>query len=91
MVYLISYEIADKTRDLSELHNAIKSYRTWWHHIENVWLIETEDGAQNIYSKLYKYLYKKDNLFIINIGSDHSGWLPKSAWDWLHNRIISVR
>ena len=91
MILLISYEIANKTRDLSELREAIKSSGIWWHHIDNVWLIDTNLFPRAWYRKLVKHIFNNDNLIIIEITDHYYGWLPESAWQWIEERKFRIK
>ena len=86
MVYLITYELFDKSKDLTKLHKKIKSHGAWWHHIENVWFIETNQSVNEIYNTIIKFFTKKDNVVIIEVGSEFAGWIPESGGKWLNNR-----
>ena len=86
MVLLIAYELQDKTKDVSALHNAIKSAGTWWHHLENVWIIQTDKSAEDWAKKLYKHITKSDHLLVVRVDREMHGWLPERAWEWLDKR-----
>jgi len=86
MVLLITYDISNKDRDISRLQQAIKSAGTWWHHLENIWLIETNKPPSYWFKKLAPYLVKGDHVYIVRIYPERSGMLPKSAWKWLQRR-----
>lgn len=84
MVNLITYDIFDKSRDLSELEAAIKSTGTWWHHISNVWIIQTDESPNEMYNRLFKHFRAVDTVYIVTITSNHQGWLNKKGWDWFN-------
>ena len=86
MVLLITYELFDKSRDISNLKGEIKKAGTWWHHLENVWIIETEKDEDKWYDTLKPHLRPEDHIYIVKITTQQQGWLPKGAWDWLENR-----
>lgn len=86
MVLLITYDLRYPGRDYSGLYQEIKSAGTWWHHLESMWLIETQLNPQQWYSKLAPNLDANDHLFIIQVQGNYWGWLPKEAWDWLAAR-----
>ncbi len=85
MIYLITYELNNKTKDYSGLYEAIKGYKTWWHYIDSTWLIKTTEPASNISNKLQPYIDQSlDNLLVVKIDpSDKQGWLSKEAWEWV--------
>ena len=48
-----------------------------------VWLLSTDETANEIYARLEPYLDDEINLFITQIGNDRQGWLPRKAWKWI--------
>ena len=83
MILLITYDTVDKTKDLSELETAVKQTGTWWHHISNVWMVQTDEDP-NVWSERIKSLLGPSaNVLVIRVSKNYQGWLPKTAWDWL--------
>ena len=83
MVLLITYEIKNKFRDLSNLYSDIKSADVWWHHIGNVWIIETPHGPQYWYNKIAHNFTSDDYLLITRLSGNFYAWLPQEAIEWL--------
>jgi len=84
-VLLISYTLRNTQKDYSQLFEAIKNKSNgWWHYPDNIWIVNTGDSADTFAKKLYPFLEKPDYLFVVKITSEHQGWLPKEAWDWLN-------
>ncbi len=83
--YIITYEIKDKTRDLSGLYNTIKDLGVWLHYIDATWIVKnTNNSSQQIYEKLKLFFRTEDRLLIIKIDPTQKyGWLPADAWTWL--------
>ncbi len=90
MILVVSYTIADKTRDLTPFYDAIKSAGTWWHHIENVWLIDTNVSPREWFEKLESYLSPQDNLVVMTLAQGYWGRIPKEAHEWLKGRSFST-
>lgn len=86
MVLLITYEISDKSRNLTELHKVIKSTGNWWHHIDTSWIIQTTEDANKWYNKLKPHFKDADRFLVVKITEHHQGWLTEDAWKWLRNR-----
>ncbi len=86
MVLLIAYELFDKTRDISKAIEQIKSTGYWWHHLENIWIIETHETPAIWQERLLPYFQKTDNLLIIQLEGKYGGLLPVDAWTWLKDR-----
>ena len=83
---LITYDIFDKTRDISGLIGAIKSLGPWWHHLSTIWLVDTNLTPGEVYQKLHSHLLTTDHELIISVNKDYRGWLPKEAWEWLNGK-----
>ena len=88
MIVLITYDLNKPGQDYSDLYDAIKAIPgTWWHYLTSVWLVDTNLSTQQIYGKLERHIDKNDELFIVRITRDYTGYLPKKAWKWLRNRV----
>lgn len=86
MIYLITYDKNTVLKDYTPLYKAIKeSGDTWWHHMNNTWLINTHLSASEIYNNLREHLNVADRLLVVKIHrpSDCQGWLNKKAWEWI--------
>ena len=86
MVHLIAYDIFQKGRDISALENEIKSTGTWWHHLSNVWIIETLETPEQVHKRIGQHLQQADRVLVVRITRERQGWLSKEAWDWLRGR-----
>ena len=85
-VLLITYDLNRPGQDYTALHNAIKSYGTWWHHLESTWLIQTTETPEQCFNRLSPHLDQNDNMLVIEVKQNYWGWLPQKAWEWLSAR-----
>lgn len=86
-VYCISYTLTSKNYD--KLHEAIKSYSTWWHNSESVWFIETNENSKIIMDNLKSYLSDGDKLIVIEVKKNW--WAigySENEYAWLKQRNI---
>jgi hypothetical protein len=83
-VYIISYDLKVPGKDYGGLYAALKSSTKWWHYLESSWLIYTTETTQALWDRLASYITKGDRLLIIEVRDNCQGWLPKDAWDWIH-------
>lgn len=84
MVYSISYDLRAPGRDYNSLYDAIKSYSTWWHQTESVWLIVTKDSAVDVRSKLIRYLDSNDKLFVVALQKEWAAvGFSDNEYGWL--------
>lgn len=89
MVLLVTYDLRSPGRNYTPLHEAIKSAKVWWHHLESTWIIETSASPQQWYEFLRPHIDSNDYILIIEVKRNFWGFLPKEAWDWLSERNYS--
>lgn len=85
--YSITYDLRQPGRDYSNLFEAIKKSPRWWHYLESTWIIVTEETANQVWERISSAIDKNDFLLIIEVRDNVQGWLPKDAWDWIHQNI----
>ena len=84
MVYSISYDLRTPGRDYSSLVEAIKSYGTWWHQTQSVWLIVTNQSTTSIRDNLMKYIDNNDLLFVISLKKEWAAvGFKQEEYNWL--------
>jgi hypothetical protein len=86
MVLLITYDLKAPGRDYTGLYEAIKSSKTWWHHLDSVWIIQTAATPRQWYDHLKPHLDANDLMLIIEVKDNSWGILPEPAWKWLSER-----
>ena len=89
-VYLITYDLKKSGKDYKGLYNAIKGNEKWWHYLENAWLIATEESPASVQSSLLPHIDDNDNLLIIQVKRNYSGWLQQKAWDWMNENVTTT-
>jgi len=87
-VYLVTYDLKGN-RDYTELYNALKASSGWWHYLESSWLIKSEETAEGVWKRLASEIAQGDRLLIIEVRDNVQGWLPKKAWEWIHENVPS--
>ena len=85
--YPVAYDFIGSPDKYSDLFDELKESPKWWHWIDSVWLLRTEESANEIYARLEPHLDDDINLFITEIGRDHQGWLPEKAWKWIRKHV----
>ena len=89
--YIISYDLKNPGRDYSSLYTAIKSDRDWQHPLESTWIVWTTESANDIYKTVKPTLDSNDPIFISELNiMDRQGWLAKSCWEWIKQRMDNV-
>lgn len=86
MIIAITYKLTEG-RDYSSFYSAIKSSpaTTWWHYIDDTWLIKTTETPAQLTEKLRPHINAgKDTILIAKVDlSNYSGWLTKPAHEWI--------
>lgn len=86
MIYSINYDLKRPGQNYDALHEAIKGCGAWWHYLGSTWLIDTSLNAKGVWDRLSPHVDNNDNMLIVGITRDYSGWLPQAAWDWINQR-----
>lgn len=83
-IYCVGYDLNEQDKDYKFLIEQIKSYGTWWHHLDSTWFIKTEKTASQIRDHLGQYIDSNDELLVFNVAP---GWAGKGfndrAYNWL--------
>lgn len=90
MIYSINYDLKRPGQDYKALHDAIKGCGAWWHHLGSTWLVDTALDAKGIWARLAPHVDQTDFVLVIGVTRDSQGWLPKAAWDWIHERAAKM-
>lgn len=83
MKYAITYELSRPGREYDDLYMAIKSCGNWRHYLNSTWLVECNQDARGIYSRLKPHMYDDDIILVIGVTQEYDGWLPLDAWTWI--------
>ncbi|HMU50759.1 MAG TPA: hypothetical protein PKA13_13370 [Geminicoccaceae bacterium] len=86
VIYAVNYDLKKPGQDYSALYDAIKSCGAWWHYLGSTWLVDTNLSADGIWKRLAPHADKNDLFLIIGVTNEHSGWLPREAWNWINGR-----
>ncbi len=82
--FIISYDLKAPGRDYASLYSEIKRFQEWQHPMESMWLIYTNETANNIYNRIRPKMDDNDLLFVSELATRHwQGWLPRTCWDWI--------
>lgn len=90
MVLLISYDLNKHERptaydDVKKMieKNAISAKKPLY----SQWFVETDDTADVWYDLMKQVTDDDDNFFIVKVTRPYKGWMSKSIWPWLRERI----
>ena len=85
--FSINYDLKKPGQDYTGLYEAIKESGKWWHYLDSTWIVITIETPDQIWSRLKKHVDKNDYLLIIEVMDSIQGWLPKDAWEWIHENV----
>lgn len=87
-VYAISYDLHDPGQDYDDLHEAIKDFGAWWHHLESTWLVDTSSSTSDIRDELKDHLDSNDELLVTRLSGGWASWgISDSGNEWLHDHM----
>ena len=82
-MFLITFDFKGSADKYSKVFETLKSFGTWWHYMENTWLVMSEKAPSEMNDLMRPHYDKDINVLIIEVGKNRSGWLPQKAWDWI--------
>lgn len=87
MLYSINYDLRGPKAEYEPLLSAIKSVGKWWHYLDSMWLVVSQDSVKDLYLRLSPNLKSGDHLIILDVtASAYYGILPRDAWPWIETR-----
>lgn len=75
---LITYDLLQSGQNYARLIEKIKSYRTWCHLQQSVWLISTDSTCVQVRGHLSESIDSNDKLFVAKLGED-AAWIGYQA------------
>ena len=86
-IIIITYDLNNPQKDYSSFFTAIQNQGHWWHSLRATWLVDTNKTPAQVYEELRTHLVASDRIFIGRLGDGYSGWLDKTAWEWIQTRL----
>jgi hypothetical protein len=88
---LIAYDIHPaQGAAYDDLISAIQSLGAWWHHLETVWIVRSNQKPDEIRDKLRSHIGTDDQLLILDITGDRAGWagVSDAGSEWLKEYTV---
>lgn len=86
--YAISYDLIGPNRDYDKIIEAIKSYGTWAHINESLWIVRSNKTSAEIRDHLKQNVDTNDKILVVQL-TGVGAWLNLSSdmSDWLKNNL----
>jgi hypothetical protein len=87
----VTYQLGPP-RQVPALVAELQNSNQWWHFLDYLWLIYSNEGANDLYSRVVRHMAQSDGLLVVEIKrrAQVQGWLPKEAWDWINEKQNSL-
>ena len=85
--FLITYDLNVPGRDYTDFYEEIKRSGKWWHYLDSFWIVITDESPQQIWDRVGKHIDNNDFMLVMEVRDNVQGWLPKDAWDWIHQYV----
>jgi len=69
-VYVAAYDLHKPDRDYEPLYEYLKSFDSWAHCIDSVWLLDTNKTATDIRDGMLKNMHNRDTILVIRVNKD---------------------
>jgi hypothetical protein len=87
---LIAYDVhPPKGNAYEKLVKAIQSLGSWWHHLETIWIVRSDQSIAEIRDLLSSHIGIEDQLLVIDISGDVAGWtgVNDAGSNWLNENM----
>lgn len=86
MFFLITHNFKNPDRDYAGFFDILEKYSIHIQVMSNVWIIQTNENANIIASKLQEKIKEEDTLLVIEVkpGQGLAGWVPSNIVNWFN-------
>jgi len=87
--FAITYDLHQPVQDYDDLHDTLESYDGWWHCLESIWLVVTEDSASEIRDSIQDVIDYNDDVLVFEASAPASWTLtsPDECHEWLQDNL----
>jgi len=84
-VLLVGYDLNAPGQRYNGLITELKSFGTYWHHLDSTWLVKAGLTAVEMRDRLKSFVDSGDELLVTDVSGDEAAWVGFSqrASDWL--------
>ncbi len=86
---LVGYDLNQPDQDYADLIEKLKSFGTWWHHLDSTWLIRAELTAKEMRDILKPLIGSSDEVLVIEVTGCSAAWMGfnQKASDWIKEHL----
>lgn len=86
---MVGYDLNRPGQNYDALIEQLKSFSSWWHHLDSTWLIKTAKTAVEVRDELKPHIDQGDELLVVNLGDRSAAWVGFSdqGSQWLKDHI----
>jgi hypothetical protein len=87
--YLIALSLAGKPEEYARLTDLLLAFGTWWHHLDNVFIIRTDIAAAQLLDRVRETVGADDQLMVVEVGGQSwaAAGFPGEGLDWLRENL----
>lgn len=87
--FLIALNLTGPPEAYERLTDLLIEFGTWWHHLDNVFIIRTDLAAPHLAERLRGVLREKDQVLIVDISGQSwaASGFPDDGADWLRENL----
>ena len=86
---MVGYDLNRPGQNYPELIEKLRSFGTFWHHLDSTWLVEAELTPMQLVTQLQPFIDSTDELLVIDVTSDTAAWVgfSQKGSDWLTQNL----
>lgn len=85
--FLITYDLNQPGQNYKKLFEAIESYGTHWHFMQNAWVIRSSNSASQVRDYLKQFIDANDKLFVTRLSETAWAGFNTKGNTWLVTQI----
>lgn len=86
---MVGYDLNQPGKDYTKLIDKLKTFPSWWHHLDSTWLIKTPKPYDAIRDELKPYVDSSDELLVVDVTGRSAAWtgLSEKGGQWIKDNL----
>jgi hypothetical protein len=85
--YVVTYELKGPPVLYQDLFTYLRASDAWCHWVRDTWLVLRREPLVTLANDLRGKINQGDWLMVMPAKGPVDGWLPKEAWEWIHQHL----